>query len=414
MRQRAAMWRSDQEEPVQNPRPAERATGSASTHTRFAAERRRADALEARVLELESARDQLQMYAEDLRRTHAELRRWIASLNALHDVSTSISAALDEELVLERLLESLAQLVPSESAAVYLSQQPEPLHLRASDGRALRIDLAESARWSTTALGRSLLAALERGDTAGTLTAEEQGEAALSVPLRSRGQTLGLLLLLRDASTPYTAEEQRLVKLVASVVGVALENARLYQETQRLATVDPLTELFNYRYFHQTLSLEVARAKRHGYALAVLMADLDHFKRVNDTYGHPKGDELLREVARAASAQLRRTDVLARLGGEEFGVILPGSAYSAVAIVAEKLRAAVGRVRVPSGLGRDKIRITISVGGVSVSPADAEPRSLVNRADQALLRAKQAGRNRVVIEDGEEQDGQANGAAGGR
>jgi len=197
------------------------------------------------------------------------------------------------------------------------------------------------------------------------------------------------------------------------VVGVAIENARLYQETQRLATVDPLTELYNYRYFHQTLGLEVARAKRHGYPLGMLMADLDHFKVVNDTYGHPKGDELLREVARAARGQLRRTDVLARLGGEEFGVILPGSAATAVTVVAEKLRTAVERVRVSSGQGRGKIRITISVGGVSVSHARAEPRDLVNRADQALLRAKQAGRNRVVIEGMEEHDGQENGAVGG-
>src|SRR5439155_25378782 len=134
MRQRAARWRSDQEEPVQNPRPAERATGSASTHTRYAAERRRADALEARVLELESARDQLQMYAEDLRRTHAELRRWIASLNALHDVSTSISAALDEELVVERVLQAVPRLVQSESAAVYLAHGTEAVQVRASAG----------------------------------------------------------------------------------------------------------------------------------------------------------------------------------------------------------------------------------------------------------------------------------------
>src|SRR5262249_1946689 len=157
-----------------------------------------------------------------------------------------ISAALDEDLVLERLLEALAPLVASDSAAVYLSERPEALHLRASAGRPLRAELAERARWTSTALGRSLVTALERGDPAGTLTAEERGEAALAVPLCSRGQALGLLLLLRAATGPFTAEERRLVELVASVAGVALENARLYQETQRLATVDPLTEVYNY------------------------------------------------------------------------------------------------------------------------------------------------------------------------
>jgi len=124
---------------VQEPRSAESATGSVSWHALYATERRRAESLQAQVVELERARDQLQIYAEDLRRTHAELRRWITSLNALHDVSTSISSALDEQLVLERLLESVAVLVPSDSAAVYLAHEAHELRLRASDGRELRM-----------------------------------------------------------------------------------------------------------------------------------------------------------------------------------------------------------------------------------------------------------------------------------
>ncbi len=357
--------------------------------------------LEIQIGELEQSRNQLQSYAEDLRRTYTELRWWLGSLNALHEASTTISAALDEELVLKRVLESLARLVPHTSAQVYLASDAGEVHCRALFGGPTSAVALDSRRWHESELGRRLAEVFERS-TAGAEAVTLLECAVLIAPLRARGRSTGLMVLLRSAEEPFTQEERRLVELVSAVSAVALENARLYQETQRLATVDPLTDLYNYRYFHQQLAQEIARAKRLGYPLGVLMADLDHFKQVNDQHGHPKADEVLREVARVASAQLRSTDVLARLGGEEFGVILPNAGPAAVAVVGQKLCNAVAQARVPDAKRTGWVQVTMSIGGVSLPAEQAEARLLVDLADQALFRAKQAGRNRVVIERGED------------
>ena len=129
--------------------------------------------------------------------------------------------------------------------------------------------------------------------------------------------------------------------MLAATAAVALQNAHLYQETQRLATTDALTGLSNYRHFHELLALEVQRARRMGYAVGLLIMDLDHFKQINDRHGHPAGDRALQRVGELLRKRLRRTDVVGRVGGEEFAAILPGDDLAQVALVAEKLRHAV-------------------------------------------------------------------------
>ena len=165
------------------------------------------------------------------------------------------------------------------------------------------------------------------------------GVLQLVVPLRAGGRSLGALeLRLGEA---LREEDVKVVELLAAAVAVALQNAHLYQETQRLATTDALTGLSNYRHFHDLLGLEVQRARRMDYPIGLIIMDLDHFKLVNDRHGHPTGDVVLRQVAEQLRKRLRRTDVVGRLGGEEFGAILPGDSLAEVAIVAEKLRRAV-------------------------------------------------------------------------
>jgi diguanylate cyclase (GGDEF)-like protein len=362
------------------------------------AERQTSRALHARIAELERDREQLQKYAVDLQRTHAELRHWNAGLNVLQEAGTSIAAALDEELVLQRVLAALPRLAAHDCAQVYLTDESGSLQCRSNTGNCPVLDLKERHAWQPGQLGYHVYQSIESQSTA--VLVDEH--ASLIVPLQARGRVTGVLLLLRDAEHPFTEDDQRLVSLLASLSAVAVDNAHLYQKTERMATTDALTDLFNYRYFHQALAQECARAKRQGFPVGVLMADLDHFKLVNDRYGHPKGDEVLREVARVAQLELRRTDVLARLGGEEFAALLPGANVAAVSHVGEKLRAAVARIELPSGNSLGPIHATISVGGVTLPPERAEPRVLLDLADQALFRAKQSGRNRVEIDRAEE------------
>jgi len=162
----------------------------------------------------------------------------------------------------------------------------------------------------------------------------------------------------------------------------------------RLAATDPLTDLSNRRYFLEHAELEVERVRRFGAAAAVMMFDLDHFKSVNDTYGHAMGDQALRCLAQACKAAIRQIDVLARLGGEEFIVMLPGINAADACEVAEKLRALVSET--PIEEGQNRIKLTASFGVAEIWPSDQRIDDAMSRADSALYAAKRAGRNRVM------------------
>ncbi|HET6479573.1 MAG TPA: sensor domain-containing diguanylate cyclase, partial [Actinoplanes sp.] len=203
---------------------------------------------------------------------------------------------------------------------------------------------------------------------------------------------LGVLALYdRVGGDPFDDSDLHTLRTFAGQAGVAVHNVRLHEEAQRLSMTDPLTGLWNYRYLRESLRREVERASRFGRMLSVLALDLDHFKDVNDTYGHAAGDAVLGEFARRIRVGLREVDVAFRQGGEEFVVLLPETdAYGGV-IVAERLGAAV-RAR-PVTVDGVQIPISVSVG-VAVYPEHGEnsPQVLA-AADRALYAAKNAGRD---------------------
>ncbi|MYL23124.1 diguanylate cyclase [Halomonas alkaliantarctica] len=166
------------------------------------------------------------------------------------------------------------------------------------------------------------------------------------------------------------------------------------EQLRTLAMRDPLTGLFNRRSFMETMDSEYGRVKRHDdYHTSILMLDIDHFKQVNDTYGHAAGDEILKHFARTISDTLRENDVFGRLGGEEFAILLPDTEREGSAYVAEKVRAAIAAMRVQAA--GETISITTSVGIAMLSANDKRPDGALARADAALYHAKQHGRNRV-------------------
>jgi diguanylate cyclase (GGDEF)-like protein len=165
---------------------------------------------------------------------------------------------------------------------------------------------------------------------------------------------------------------------------------------RRQATRDPLTEVYNRRAILERLGGFLDRARREGHSVGALLVDLDHFKRVNDTYGHLAGDAVLREAARRMGAMLRAYDVVGRYGGEEFLVVVPGVDAATSLIVADRLRDAISRTPIDSGEG--KLTITCSVGVAISSPGGPlEPEALIQAADRALYRAKADGRDRVRL-----------------
>jgi diguanylate cyclase (GGDEF)-like protein len=168
------------------------------------------------------------------------------------------------------------------------------------------------------------------------------------------------------------------------------------QKMYNAALRDPLTRVYNKKFFLDHLDTEFSYARRHATPLSLIIFDLDHFKRINDTYGHVVGDQVLIDVALLVEGKLRNEDIFARYGGEEFVIILRGIVLDDAGLLAERLRAAVEGQAV-SVEGGQPLRVTISVGVAACEPAMNEPLALVEAADEALYAAKQAGRNRVLL-----------------
>lgn len=173
---------------------------------------------------------------------------------------------------------------------------------------------------------------------------------------------------------------------------------QMQQDLRRLATTDGLTGTLNRRSFFERGNEEVQRAKRYGRSLGILMVDIDHFKSINDTHGHPAGDEAIRSLVRCIRSVVRQTDIVGRLGGEEFALLLPETPLDGAALVGERLRHALADNRVPAAAGVT-FSFTASVGVSQLGASDAVLDSLLARADEALYRAKRGGRNRVVTEE---------------
>ncbi|HEX3805486.1 MAG TPA: diguanylate cyclase, partial [Gaiellaceae bacterium] len=220
-------------------------------------------------------------------------------------------------------------------------------------------------------------------------------EAMITVPLIARGALKGALNIYRLGSDAGFAEHEfELAKWFGDAAALALDNAQIRARLEHLAQTDSLTSLYNHRYFHERLRSELTRASRSHDSVAVLMFDLDDFKRVNDVYGHATGDQLLIQVARIARDTVRGSDVVCRIGGEEFGVIMPACDAGDALVLASRLIDTLRAVEFdPAG------HITVSMG-VAQGPEHAmNPRELVACAEAAMMTAKARGKNQSVVYD---------------
>jgi diguanylate cyclase (GGDEF)-like protein len=215
----------------------------------------------------------------------------------------------------------------------------------------------------------------------------------LAIPLAARGERFGLLLLAGGGSAAGNHPAAGIVAVFARHAAAAYDNARLFRQVEQLAITDGLTGIYNRRHFMELAARELAAAHRHRRPVAAIMLDIDHFKQVNDRYGHAAGDEVIRVVAERLTEALRREDLLCRYGGEEFALLIRNDEQGAIAL-AERLRRSVqdAVVLTPDG----PLHVTISVGVSMCLAEDGSPEQLLARADAALYAAKQDGRNRVA------------------
>ncbi|HET6612763.1 MAG TPA: sensor domain-containing diguanylate cyclase [Kofleriaceae bacterium] len=219
-------------------------------------------------------------------------------------------------------------------------------------------------------------------------------QSLLVLPLCSGDEAIGSFTLMSSSANRFGKDVREMLGIIANQVAVSIQNAMMYTKMETMATTDGLTGLTNHRSFQERFGDLLERAARHHQPAAFLLCDVDHFKNVNDTYGHPIGDEVLRQVARVLRGAVRKIDIPARYGGEEFVVVLESTDLAGAVLLANRIRNDISDVVVESEQG--PFSVTMSIG-VAAFPDDGTDRAtLIDHADQALYHAKENGRNRVV------------------
>ena len=339
------------------------------------------------------------------------LRRLYERLSTISEIGRAIASAVDVMNVCRIMYERISKLMPMDSLGIVLyRKETDELDYRyflnhgvEENGPVLKADPATSfAAWcihhgKELVIGDAMTEYREYLPGLDEKWVVHGGDirSIIYYPITVRDETIAAFTVQSRGFRQYEPYQVETLKTLAAYVGIALENARLFEELRTLATTDSLTQCMNRRHFMEVLTAEMARSRRYGTKLSVIMFDLDHFKSVNDTYGHLAGDAVLKDTVGTCSGLLRTTDTIGRYGGEEFVFCLPGTDLEGAAALAERLRADIERNAVPAGDGR-KIRITATFG-VAEMLGEATPEALLGRADIALYRAKDEGRNRVGV-----------------
>lgn len=234
------------------------------------------------------------------------------------------------------------------------------------------------------------------GQNSGSSDTGTELRSNIAFPMVAGGETIGCISLCRTKDNVFSTADVQVFSLITYQLASAVYNANLFHRTQKLSITDHLTGLYNRRHFDELLDHEYFRAHRYKHPLSIAIIDIDYFKRINDTLGHPSGDLVLQQLGNLLRQETREVDVIARYGGEEFVLLLPETDLAQSAVFAERLRLSVqGHSFVTS---QHKVNLTISVGVASLDEEDVRTKEiLVHRADEALLVAKNQGRNRVCL-----------------
>lgn len=223
--------------------------------------------------------------------------------------------------------------------------------------------------------------------------------SCIHVPLTAHNTVMAIFLVAGPPTPTFRRGAPAILNLISNGVTMILDNARLYDDAKRMAITDGLTKIYNHRFFQELLEKEFKRSSRYNTVFSLIMLDIDFFKRLNDTYGHLFGDEILKEIASLVKGCLRTMDVFARYGGEEFAILLPETDAESAVTTAERIRLAVESH--DFGVEQSNpVKVTVSQGITSYPSLGIEQRSdIIAKADEALYGAKKEGRNKVCVKE---------------
>jgi len=348
----------------------------------------------------------LRQVAQVLGRRSLYLNKNVTELSRLQEIHEDLNRSLGIEELAGQVAVRLGTIFPAEVIAFLLFLEEGPriyyfskLPLADAFVRQSRAHLFENLAPSQREELQSLECEIELlvpDATEGRFQLKEV-RSALGLPLQGREGQVGRLAFFSGVSHAFSRSEEDLVAIIAGEIALALDRANWMRRTELLSITDELTGLYNHREFLKLLAQEFGRSKRYKSSLCLLMVDIDHFKALNDTYGHQQGDRVLRELARIFRDATRESDMLTRYGGEEFALILPSTDLAGGQVTAERIRQAVESCAFPHP-GNPPLHTTVSVGVAHYQGEGLEhPKEFIEQADQALYQAKRQGRNRTVV-----------------
>ncbi len=342
-------------------------------------------------------------YVNKLERSNYLLDQNILRLYTLYNVSKTLATTVEAEKLLEHIVTEVQQSLKIHRITVMLVDKEHDIITIAagvglsSEARAATFRLQDGLYGWAAMTGESSIVTDPSGDPKFVPTEglDDDASSIIVAPFKSRGKVIGILTAYKLREEPFDRQSFEMLTTIATQLALTIDNARLFEETINLAITDGMTSLYNYRHFKECIADEFTRSKRYKRALSLIMVDVDHFKKFNDTYGHQTGDDVLRGVAKILKQSVRSSDIVARYGGEEFVILLPETGKSDAFILAERVRNGIESADLSVDTSSSFDGVTVSLGVSAIEEGTEDFKELIKKADSALYQAKENGRNRV-------------------
>ncbi|MDD2717524.1 MAG: sensor domain-containing diguanylate cyclase [Candidatus Wallbacteria bacterium] len=339
---------------------------------------------------------------EELTRKGKEDSSYLKQVNGF--IKTISLNSFNLNTIVSEMIKILHRLYSVEGIGIYLGQEANSISIYSNTGQHDQIsqlmrDKYLSANFPKDSYENS---ALQSYGPENTVQKSGLFLFEYALPLLVKTQKLGLVMVLGKKERFFSEKQQRQFFLITNHFAVAFENYCLFRMNERLAFTDPITEIFNYRFFFTSLKKEFSRSHRYNQPLSLIILDIDHFKHFNDQFGHQQGDLILKHLGKILNDRVRRQlDTAARYGGEEFVIIVPSTDKSGAVELAERIRQGIESYQFPSLKRKFKThQVTVSLGITTFSGNNfQEPEEMISLADKALYVAKGSGRNRAVFMD---------------